>query len=78
MINAGNAAGRKALCCAFDEAAVLIGRQKAGRLLKAAGLSEIEGRHFLLLPFANAVARRAESWVSHLSLGAHCVCSGRV
>ncbi|MBZ9849840.1 hypothetical protein LB565_17790 [Mesorhizobium sp. CA14] len=78
MINAGNAAGRKALRCAFDEAAVLIGRHKAGRLLKAARLSGIKGRHLLLLPFANAVARRAESWVSRLPPGAHYVCSGRV
>lgn len=66
------------LRCPFDEDAVLISRGKAGRLLRAAGLREIEGRHFLLLPFANPVARRAEGWFSRLPLGAQYVCSGRV
>ncbi|TIW20915.1 MAG: methyltransferase domain-containing protein [Mesorhizobium sp.] len=66
------------LRCPFDEDAVLISKRKAGRLLKAAGLTEIDGRHFLLLPFANPVARRVEGWFSHSPLGAQYVCSGRV
>jgi len=66
------------LRCPFDEDAVLISRHKAGRLLKAAGLSEIQGRHFLLLPFANPIARRTEGWFSRVPLGAQYVCSGLV
>jgi len=66
------------LRCPFDEDAVLLSRSKAGRLLNAAGLTEIDGRHFLLFPFANAAARKVEGWFSHAPLGAQYVCSGRV
>jgi len=66
------------LRCPFDEDAVLISRRKAGKLLRAAGLGEIEGRHFLMFPFANSVARKVEGWFSGMPLGAQYVCSGRV
>ena len=66
------------LRCPFDEDAVLISRRKAGQLFQAAGLSEIEGEHFLLFPFANAFARKVEGWFSGLPLGAQYICSGRV
>ncbi|MBZ9703846.1 MULTISPECIES: class I SAM-dependent methyltransferase [unclassified Mesorhizobium] len=66
------------LRCPFDEDAVLISQRKAGRLLQAAGLTDIEGGHFLMFPFANSVARKVEGWLSQLPLGAQYVCSGRV
>jgi SAM-dependent methyltransferase len=66
------------LRCPFDADAVLISRRKAGQLLRATGLSEIDGKHFLMFPFANAVARKVESWFSHVPLGAQYICSGRV
>lgn len=64
--------------CPFDEDAVLISRRQAGNLMETAGLTEVEGRHFLMFPFANSVARKVEGWVSHLPLGAQYICSGRV
>ncbi|RAZ75259.1 class I SAM-dependent methyltransferase [Mesorhizobium atlanticum] len=66
------------LRCPFDEDAVLISRHRAGRLLKAAGLADIDSRHFLLLPFASPFARKVESWFARAPLGAQYVCSGRV
>jgi SAM-dependent methyltransferase len=64
--------------CPFDEDAVLISRRKAGRLLETVGLTDIEGGHFLMFPFANSGARKVEGWLSQLPLGAQYVCSGRV
>jgi len=66
------------LRCPFDEDAVLISRRKAGQLFRAAGLSEVEGEHFLMFPFANAFARKVEARFSGLPLGAQYICSGRV
>ena len=66
------------LRCPFDADAVLISRIKAGRLLRAAGLTEIAGKHFLMFPFANTIARKVESWFSGMPLGAQYICSGRV
>ena len=66
------------LRCPFDQDAVLISRRKAGRLLQAAGLTEIEGKHFLMFPFANTVARKVEGWFAGAPLGAQYICSGRV
>jgi SAM-dependent methyltransferase len=66
------------LRCPFDADAVLISRRKAGRLLQAAGLTEIEGKHFLMFPFANATARKVEGWFAGAPLGAQYICSGRV
>lgn len=66
------------LRCPFDEDAVLISRRKAGRLLQNAGLTEIDGRHFLVFPFANLAARKVAGWLSRMPLGAQYICSGRV
>jgi SAM-dependent methyltransferase len=66
------------LRCPFDQDAVLISRRKAGRLLQAAGLSELDGEHFLMFPFANSFAHKVEGWFSGLPLGAQYICSGRV
>ncbi len=66
------------LRCPFDEDAVLISQRKAWQLLRAASLTDIEGGHFLMFPFANSAARKVEGWLSQLPLGAQYVCSGRV
>ena len=67
------------LRCPFDEDAVLISRRKAGRLLQAAGLTEIDGKHFLMFPFAKCWScARSRRWFSHAPLGAQYICSGRV
>jgi SAM-dependent methyltransferase len=66
------------LRCPFDEDAVLISGRKARRLLEAAGLTEIAHHHFLMFPFANAVAQKVEGWFSSIPLGAQYMCSGRV
>ena len=64
------------LRCPFDEDAVLISRRKAGRLFQAAGLSEIEGEHFLMFPFANAFARKVEGWFSACRLARNISAAG--
>ena len=66
------------LRCPFDADAVLISRGSARRLLRTAGLTDIESKHFLMFPFANPIARKVEGWFSGVPLGAQYICSGRV
>ena len=56
--------------CEFDRDAVLLGAGKARKLMAAGGLREIDARYFLLLPWETKPARRVESALGHLPLGA--------
>lgn len=56
--------------CEFDRDAHLLGAGKAQSLLAASGLSEIGARYFLLLPWADRLARGVERGLRRLPLGA--------
>jgi SAM-dependent methyltransferase len=56
--------------CEFDRDAVLLGAGTVRRLLAASGLRETGARHFLLLPWETKPARRIESTLSNMPLGA--------
>jgi SAM-dependent methyltransferase len=69
--NPWNPATRLAVSrCEFDRDAVLINAAEARRLLRAAPLSGVESRHFLLLPIAAFWARQIESTLSATPAGA--------
>ena len=56
--------------CEFDRDAHLLGAGKVQNLMTASGLREIGARYFLLLPWATKAARRVESGLRRLPLGA--------
>lgn len=56
--------------CEFDDDAVLLRAGTARRLMAEAGLHNIAARYFLLLPTAVKLARRAETALGSLPLGA--------
>ena len=56
--------------CEFDRDAFLLGAGKARKLMAAGGLREIGARYFLLLPWETKSARRVESALSNVPLGA--------
>jgi SAM-dependent methyltransferase len=55
--------------CEFDRDAVLLGARTARELLTKSGFSKIASRHFLLLPWEAAPARRIEHALSGVPLG---------
>lgn len=65
------------LRCPFDEDAVLLRSGTTLSLMREAGLQDVTREFFLLLPTANRVARRLESLLSTLPLGAQYACIGR-
>lgn len=64
------------LRCEFDSDAVLLRAGQTRRLLKDAGLRDIDTRYFLLLPWATAFARQIEHGLRKLPLGAQYVTCG--
>jgi len=58
------------LRCEFDRDAVLLAAGKAKKLMAAGGLREVGVRYFLLLPWEAKPARRVESALSAVPLGA--------
>jgi len=56
--------------CEFDRDAVLLSAGTTGKLMAAGGLREIGARYFLLLPWQAKPARRVESALSNMPLGA--------
>ncbi|SNT63317.1 Methyltransferase domain-containing protein [Tardiphaga sp. OK246] len=56
--------------CEFDRDAVLLGAGKTQKIMASSGLHDISSRHFLLLPWEATAARRVESALSGLPLGA--------
>jgi SAM-dependent methyltransferase len=56
--------------CEFDRDAVLLGAGQARKLMDASGLRGISAHHFLLLPWEAKPARRIESALSNIPLGA--------
>ncbi|MDI3468791.1 MAG: hypothetical protein OJF62_000854 [Pseudolabrys sp.] len=63
--------------CEFDRDAVLLRAGRTRQMLLDAGLCEIEARYFLLFPSAVPVARRVESALRHVPLGAQYAIWGR-
>ena len=63
--------------CEFDKDAVLLRAKKTRGLLADAGLREVASRHFLLLPWASAWARRIKSGLRHIPLGGQYAAWGR-
>lgn len=61
--------------CEFDDDAILLDWREARRLLTVEGLA-VSIEHFLLLPFANAVAARIERATVSLPLGAQYLAAG--
>lgn len=64
--------------CEFDRDAVLLSAGRMKRLLRAAGLHEIDAQHFLLLPSAREVFRRVERAMRRWPLGAQYAAWGTV
>ena len=62
--------------CPFDKDAILLNSGLTGRLLREAGLRNVESRHFLLLPSAAPLARRTEGLCAKLPLGAQYLTCG--
>ncbi|WP_334446602.1 class I SAM-dependent methyltransferase [Bradyrhizobium sp. AZCC 1610] len=56
--------------CEFDRDAVLLGASKARKLMASSGLHEIGTRYFLLLPSEAEPARRVDTTLSNVPLGA--------
>jgi SAM-dependent methyltransferase len=56
--------------CEFDRDAILLSARKTRKLMEASGLSRIGARYFLLLPWEAKPARRVESALSNIPLGA--------
>jgi ubiquinone/menaquinone biosynthesis C-methylase UbiE len=56
--------------CEFDRDAHLLGAGKTQKLMAAGGLREIGAHYFLLLPWAGKLARRVESGLRRIPLGA--------
>jgi SAM-dependent methyltransferase len=64
--------------CEFDADAVLLGRRRAARLLKDAGLDVVERRYIVFLPFERRWVPNLEKGIGWLPLGAqHCVAARR-
>lgn len=64
--------------CEFDQDAVLLPAWQTARLMRRAGLREIESRYFLLLPSAAKPARAIERGLARLPLGAQYITYGTV
>jgi ubiquinone/menaquinone biosynthesis C-methylase UbiE len=64
--------------CEFDRDAVLLPAWRTARLMRQAGLREIDSRYFLLLPSAAAPARAIEQGIARLPLGAQYIACGAV
>jgi SAM-dependent methyltransferase len=62
--------------CEFDRDAVLLRAARTQALLAEAGVSDIESRYFLVLPWAAPLARRIEDRFRRVPLGAQYVTSG--
>jgi SAM-dependent methyltransferase len=56
--------------CEFDRDAVLLSARRTEKLMRQAGLSGPESRHFLLLPSAALLARRIEQGLARWPMGA--------
>lgn len=65
------------LRCPFDKDAVLLRAGKAASLLEQAGFRDVHCEHFLLLPSAKPLARKLESALAWLPLGAQYACVAR-
>ncbi len=64
--------------CEFDRDAVLLGAGTTRKLMAASGLRRIDARYFLLLPWETKPARRIESALSSVPLGAQYAAFGTV
>jgi len=64
--------------CEFDRDAVLLPAWRTARLMRQAGLREIDSRYFLLLPSAASPVRRIERGLARLPLGAQYITCGSV
>ena len=64
--------------CEYDRDAVLLPAWRTARLMRQAGLREIDSRYFLLLPSAAAPARVLERGLARLPLGAQYITCGTV
>jgi ubiquinone/menaquinone biosynthesis C-methylase UbiE len=64
--------------CEFDRDAVLLGAGTTRKLMAASGLREIDARYFLLLPWEASSARRVESALGNMPLGAQYAAFGTV
>jgi 2-polyprenyl-3-methyl-5-hydroxy-6-metoxy-1,4-benzoquinol methylase len=64
--------------CEFDRDAVLLPAWRTARLMRQAGLREVDSRYFLLLPSAAAPVRAIERGLSRLPLGAQYITCGGV
>lgn len=62
--------------CEFDRDAVLLRAGQTRRLMREAGLRNVRSDFFLMLPWANALTRRAESAFSWAPLGAQYAACG--
>jgi SAM-dependent methyltransferase len=62
--------------CPFDRDAELLQAAEGRRLLRAAGLRQVESRHFLLFPSLRRWPRRVESALSAVPLGAQYLACG--
>jgi ubiquinone/menaquinone biosynthesis C-methylase UbiE len=62
--------------CEFDRDAVLLRASRMRALLADAGLRDVQSHHFLLLPSAAPMARRIESRLGRIPLGAQYIASG--
>jgi ubiquinone/menaquinone biosynthesis C-methylase UbiE len=62
--------------CPFDSDAILLRAGQTRRLLRQAGLHNVQSKHFLLLPSATAFAHRIERFFSNLPLAAQYLTSG--
>ena len=65
------------LRCPFDDDAVLLRSRMTGKLMRDAGFGDVSSEFFLVLPTANAAARRIERCLSRLPLGAQYACIAR-
>ncbi|HTO66382.1 MAG TPA: class I SAM-dependent methyltransferase [Bradyrhizobium sp.] len=64
--------------CEFDRDAVLLGAGATRKLMAASGLRQIDARYFLLLPWQANSARRVESALGNVPLGAQYAAFGTV
>jgi SAM-dependent methyltransferase len=63
--------------CAFDADAVLLNRVESEQLLRAAGLSRVEGSYLFFSPWGGDRVRKLEERLGWLPLGAQYVVAGR-
>lgn len=76
--NPWNPLTRKAVAgCEFDRDAVLLARRESERLLRAAGLTDVEGSYIVFFTRESPRLQRIERLLGRLPLGAQHVVSGR-